>query len=190
MAGSTNFQQWNPSGANQETDAAYMADAARSAGAVDGEVFDAETANKLFYQLSTGLTALMLAMAGKGFVTSDANLAQLVTVLANIQTTADLKAQLQVVPFGASLTFDCSQANGFQVTLGGNVTSMVVENAAPGQIVTFVLIQDATGGHTFAWPASMTGTAAIDPTANITNVQQFIARNDGTLRPISALAAN
>jgi hypothetical protein len=190
MAGSTNFQQWNPNAANQESDAAYTADSARSAGVVDGSVFDAETANKLFYQLSTGLTALMLAMAGKGFVTSDANLNQLVAVLSNILTTADQKAQIQVVSFGASLTFDCSQANGFQVTLGGNVTSAVVENAAPGQIVTFVLIQDGAGGHTFAWPASMTGTAPVDGTANITNVQQFIARADGTLRPISALAAN
>jgi hypothetical protein len=190
MAGSTNFQVFDPEAENMLTDAAYTDDPTRSGGAVDGEVFDAETANKLFYQLSTGLTALMLAMAAKGFVTSDANLNQLVTVLSNILTTADQKAQLQVVSFGASLTFDCSQANGFQVTLGGNVTSSVVENAAPGQIVTFVLIQDGTGGHTFAWPASMTGTAPIDGTPNITNIQQFIARNDGTLRPISALAAN
>ena len=188
MAGSTNFQQWNPNAANQESDAAYTADSARSAGVVDGSVFDAETANKLFYQLSTGLTALMLAMAGKGFVTSDANLNQLVSVLSNILTTADQKAQLQVVPFGASLTFDCSQANGFQVTLAGNVTSAVVENAAPGQIVTFVLIQDGAGGHTF--PTEVPGDAPIDGTPNITNARQYIARADGSLRPITALAAN
>jgi hypothetical protein len=190
MAATTNFIQWNPTLANQETDAEYAADAARSGGVVDGSVFEATTANKLFYQPTTMSAALGAMLAQKGISTSDADFNELVAALSNIQTTADLKAQLQVVPFGASLTFDCSKANGFQVTLGGNVTSSVVENAAPGQIVTFVLIQDGTGGHTFAWPASMTGTAPIDGTANITNVQQFIARNDGTLRPISALAAN
>ena len=190
MAGSTNFLQWNPSQTNQETDSAYTADAARSGGVVDGEVFNAETANKLFYQTTTFPAAFAQALADKGFVVSDANFNQLVAVFENVLTTADQKAQLQIVSYGASLVLDCSAANGFQVTLGGNVTSVTVENASPGQIVTFILIQDGTGGHTFAWPASMTGTSPIDGTPNITNVQQFIARSDGTLRPITALAAN
>lgn len=190
MAGSTTFQQWNPTQANQETDAAYTADSARSGGVVDGEVFNAATANKLFYQGSTIDTALGLALAAKGFVTSDANLQQLVAVFANIQTTADQKAAGLVVAYGASLTFDCSKASTFQVTLNGNVTSATVQSAAPFQVVTFILIQDGSGGHAFAWPSSIPGTSAIDPTPNITNVQQFIARADGTLRPLTALAAN
>jgi hypothetical protein len=190
MAGSTNFQQWNPEAANQETDSEYTADSARSGGVVDGEVFNAETANKLFFQSTTFPAAFARSMANKGFTVSDADFNQLVTVLSNVLTTADQKAALQSVSFGASLTFDCSKANGFQITLGGNVTSSTVVGASPGQIVTFVLIQDGTGGHTFAWPTSITGTSPIDGTANITNVQQFIARADGTLRPINALAAN
>lgn len=188
MAGSTNFQQWNPAQANQETDAAYTADSARSGGVVDGEVFDAETANKLFYQTTTFPAAFAQALANKGFKVSDANFNQLVTVLSNVLTTADQKAALQTVSFGASLTFDCSKANGFQVTLTGNVTSATILNASPGQIVTFVLIQDGTGGHTF--PSEIPGDAPIDGTPNITNVRQYIARSDGSLRPVTPLAAN
>jgi hypothetical protein len=190
MAGSNNFQQWNPTQANQESDAAYTSDAARNGGVVDGSVFDAATANKLFYQATTFPAAFAQALADKGFAVSDANFNQLVAVFENVLTTADQKADLLAVPFGASLTFDCSKANGFQVTLGGNVTSSTVVNASPGQIITFLIVQDGTGNRSFAWPTSMLGTSAVVGTPGITNVQQFIARNDGTLRPITGLAAN
>ena len=89
MAGTTNFIQWDPTATNQETDAAYVADAQRSGGAVTGQ-FPSATANKLFYQLSTFTTAFAQMMANKGYSTSDANLAALVAVLSNVLTNADL----------------------------------------------------------------------------------------------------
>ncbi|HEY3987931.1 MAG TPA: hypothetical protein VGM02_01450 [Acidobacteriaceae bacterium] len=190
MSATTNFQVWNPNQVNQDSDSAYTSDSLRTGGAVDGDVFEAVLANKLFYQVSTMVAALGTMLADKGFTNSDSNFNQLVSVLSNIVTTADQKQPLLVVSPGASLTFDCSKADGFQVTLNASVTSSTVENASPGQIVTFVLIQDGTGGHTFAWPASITGTTAIDATANITNVQSFIARADGTLRPLTPLLNN
>src|ERR1019366_2559200 len=44
----------------------------------------------------------------------------------------------------------------------------------PPAIVTFQITQDAVGGHTFAWPASLTGGATIYPQANSTTTQQFV----------------
>src|SRR5258708_5601355 len=87
--GSTNFLQWNNASANQENDAAYAADSLRTGGAATNAPFPSPTANKLFYQVSTAIAALMQAMANKGYVVSDANLTTLIAVLANIRTIAD-----------------------------------------------------------------------------------------------------
>lgn len=86
---STNIIQWNPAQANQESDSSYSADSTRSGGAVN-QIFQPQLANKLFYQLSTVLTAFAQAMVGKGYDFNDANLSVLEAVLANIITNADL----------------------------------------------------------------------------------------------------
>lgn len=85
----TNLQQWNPTAVNQENDAAYAADSQRSGGATNPSIFQAELANKLFYQTTTFLTALFTAFANKGFTTSDSNLSTLTATCANFLTTAD-----------------------------------------------------------------------------------------------------
>jgi len=89
MPASTNFQQWNPTASNQESDAAYLADAQRTGGASSGE-FPSPTANKLFYQSSTFVAALCQMLAAKGYSTSDADISVLAAVLANLITNADL----------------------------------------------------------------------------------------------------
>jgi hypothetical protein len=97
----TNFSQWNPGAANQETDAAYQADSQRLSGAVNGEFWNDVLANKILYQVSTAVRSLMVALVGKGYTTSDgttpfsadtsssAGVAALSTVLSNILTQAD-----------------------------------------------------------------------------------------------------
>lgn len=90
MAGSNNFQQWNPDSNNQETDLQYTSDAQRSGGASVDSPLPSPTANKLFYQMSTMMTALALAMAAKGYNVSDTNLVNLQTVLQNLLTSTDL----------------------------------------------------------------------------------------------------
>jgi hypothetical protein len=190
MSATTNFLQWDPNQTNQESDSAYAGDPARTGGAVNGDEFDAATANKLFYQLSTMVAALGTMLAQKGYTNSDANFNQLVAVLSNIQTSADIKPALLVIPYGPTQTFDCSKANGFQTELSGNVTSTSVVNVSPGQIVTFIIIQNETGGHTFAWPTSgMLGTTPIESTATSRNVQTFIGATDGTLSPIGPMTS-
>lgn len=88
MAAPTNFLQWNPSQVNQEADASYLTDTQRVGGAVTG-IFPSDLANKLFYQVSTFIVALATALVNKGYEMQDANLATLVTAMANILTKAD-----------------------------------------------------------------------------------------------------
>lgn len=62
-----------------------------------------------------------------------------------------------VVTFSNSPTFDASLGNNFKITLTGNVTSSVLSNALAGQIITFQIIQDGSGNHTFIWPPNVVG---------------------------------
>jgi hypothetical protein len=191
MSATTNFLQFNPNAANQETDSAYLADSTRTGGAGTGGVFPSVLANKSFYQWSTFIAAFCQMLANKGISTSDADLNQLVSELANVLTTADQKPALLALTYSSALAFDFSKANGYEVILGGNVTSSTVSNVAPGQIVTIVIVQDSVGGHTFAWPTSgIAGTTAIEPPANSRNVQSFIGCTDGLLYPIGPLTSN
>ena len=89
--------QWNPTGGNQESDAAYAADTQRSGGALAGQDLFYNTANKLWYQTSSMVAALAQALANKGIATDgsnfdDASFANLVTALSNLLTPVDFVA--------------------------------------------------------------------------------------------------
>lgn len=91
---SSTFQQWNPTGANQETDAQYLIDAQRLAGAANPSIWTSQTANKFLYQASTFYCALADALSAKGLVLSDASRSTLAGVLANIVLQSDLASAL------------------------------------------------------------------------------------------------
>lgn len=73
---------------------------------------------------------------------------------------------VQTVAYTATPAFDASQASIFQMNLTGNVTSSTITNAATGRVIWIRLIQDATGGRTFAFPANSEGNPPIDTTAS------------------------
>lgn len=108
----TNFLQWNPNAANQESDATYGSDSQRSGGAGVGSIFASVLANKLFYQLSIFVTALATALRNKGYTTTDGAtspstaLAALTAVLANLVTNADL--QNSGAPYGGAFFSNAS----------------------------------------------------------------------------------
>lgn len=83
-----------------------------------------------------------------------------------------------VVPFSATPVFNAAAASGFVITLTGNVTSSTLTGGVASQIVTFKIIQDATGGRTLAWPANVKNPQSPDPGANAISVQSFYF--DGT----------
>jgi hypothetical protein len=96
MSGSHNFQQWNSGAINQDTDAQYTVDAQRVSGAANPSIFPSLTANKLYFQITTFVTAFAQSLANKGYVLSDVNLANLEAVLANVVTVSDLVTALML----------------------------------------------------------------------------------------------
>jgi hypothetical protein len=87
---SSNFLQWNPNSANQESDAQYTLDTMRTGGAGDPAIFPSNTANKLFYQLSTFTAAFAQALSNKGYTITDTSLNNLAAQRANVITAVDL----------------------------------------------------------------------------------------------------
>lgn len=62
----------------------------------------------------------------------------------------------QTVAYAASITVDASQSQTFFVTLTGNITGITISNADTARRITFIFLQDGTGGRTVAgWPASV-----------------------------------
>lgn len=103
MAGE--FVQWNPTKANQQTDAEWQADAQRLGGALNPSIFTSKRANKLFYQLSTMAVALANSLTAKGYSVSDADVTALTTVLGNLVAKPDFYA------------VDTGTANNYQIAL-------------------------------------------------------------------------
>lgn len=189
MAG-TNLLQWNPTASNQETDSQYSADSQRSGGAVNPSEFDATLANKLFYQITTYLTALFTAFANKGYATSDSDLGVLTAQCANFLTTADVKLGLQQVPYSSTLVLNCTTSNGFQISLAGDVTSLTLQYAATGQRILLAFTQDSAGNHSVTWPSNVIDPGTVSGAPNSNSVQEFIVLADTKLHPITAMAVS
>jgi hypothetical protein len=192
MAGTTNLIQWNPTSSNQETDAQYLADSQRASGAVDPEFFDATLANKLFYQVTTYLTALFQAFAAKGFTTSDSNLNTLASVCANFLTTADVEPAVVNVPYAASVTLNAGASDGFYIqSMTGDLAIAAVTGLTAGQIVAMYYQQDGVGGRMISFPGVFVGAAQPDPAANAVSLQLFgYDANTGQLRAFTPLISD
>ena len=85
-----------------------------------------------------------------------------------------------------ALTLDLDTGSVFDVVLTANVTSLILANppaAGRAGSATLILKQDATGGRTLAWPASVRwagGTPpVVSPAANTVDIYAFITRNGG-----------
>jgi hypothetical protein len=86
-----------------------------------------------------------------------------------------------------TLTLDLQTGNVFEVTLTQNVTSLILANppaAGRAGTCTLILRQDATGGRTLAWPASVRwalGTPpVVTPHASAIDMYAFVTRDGGT----------
>jgi hypothetical protein len=112
------------------------------------------------------------------------------SVTGNILATGRISDNHVVVSFSATPTFNASQGSSFDITLTGNVTSSTLSNTVAGQKITFVVVQDVTGGRTFAWPANVFNGGIVDTTANAINIQTFVVRANGNAYPISPMTIN
>jgi hypothetical protein len=107
---------------------------------------------------ATGATQYTIDGIGGGTTTLTTNVTYSTTPVFNIQ------AQNQL----------------FVITLTGNASSqpLTAVGIVPPGLVTWEIIQDNVGGHTFSWPANSVGGCTIGSTANQTTLQHFIW--DGT----------
>lgn len=82
------------------------------------------------------------------------------------------------VPSSATSVFNISIANSQTLTLAQNTTTTLAAGSAGGEIVTFTVQENATGGFSFAWPSNFFFFPAIDtrPSATTTVVGYW----DGT----------
>lgn len=183
----TNFLQWNPLGNNQESDSLYNSDSLRSGGATSGAILPSPTDNKFRFQTGAFVAAFAQMMVNKGFTINDAPFSNLVAVLTNVKTSADFAASMIQVPYATSVTFNAAQSSGFDLTLTGNVASSSLTSTSVGQILSFVISQDATGGRTFPWPSQLTPTGQICSTPLSTSVQLFQVRFGGAIVPIAPM---
>lgn len=185
--GSTNILLWDPNLSNAESDAAYVADSQRSGGALTDAILPSPLANKAWYQFSAMASGLATALANKGYVVNDAPFVDLVAVLSNIVTDADLVSSLVNVSYATSVNFNAATSTGFYLSLTGNVSTATLTNTSSGQLLIFIIAQDATGGRTFPWPSQL-NTTAICPQPNSTSVQMFkVLTNGTTIVPVTPL---
>lgn len=143
MAGSSNFLVVNPNCTNQESDVAYGNDSTRIGGIAFNQILSSLLGNKIFYQSSIGVAALMSALAGKGYSPNDGSanpstaLANLVSVLSNILTNADIPGvpwQTFYANTGPAVTI-ASPGSSLQILMGTNTYSLA---AAPQRVARFL----------------------------------------------------
>lgn len=75
--------------------------------------------------------------------------------------------------FSATPAFLANSYSTFILTLTGNVTSSTITGGAVGQIISFEVCQNATGGYTFAWPSNFVNAPAMPTTPSVCITPQF-----------------
>lgn len=157
-------------------------------------------ANKVWRQSSMFAAAMANAISqvlGGIDVLDDGNRPALTTLIIELIEALASSASLPkiiTVAFSPTPVFDCSTANPihavFALTLTGNVTSSTLINVRQGQLVTFQLNQDGTGGHTFVWPTNVTGASnVLGENPSDSNVQSFVS-TPGWCRPIGGMTVS
>jgi hypothetical protein len=186
----TNAQQFNPSQANQETDAAYTTDVTRVNGAGVDAIWPSISANKTLYQVTTYVTALGQMMANKGFTNADTNLAALTTVMSNIVMSSDLPTPLQLIGFSPVVVLNAAVFNGFELVLAGNM-QINLTGVRPGQFYVLMYVQDSVGGRTISIESPGVGVfGQPDPTPGIASIQVFVADVTGFLHPATPVISS
>lgn len=90
--------------------------------------------------------------------------------------------QLLIIPWTESPMFPGDAFTAWQITLNGTTDGAQLANLSPGNLYTFIIIQDGAGNHLFYWPTSGSQTgpgrtfngAAINMEANSMTIQTFV----------------
>jgi hypothetical protein len=93
---------------------------------------------------------------------------------------------LEIVAASDNMVFDGSKYTAFKTTLPGHVTQPVFQNMIPGNLYTFIIVQDGVGNHLFDWAANVKNPTPVNFRPGSTTVQTFVADDFENLIPISA----
>jgi hypothetical protein len=112
-------------------------------------------------------------------------------------TSSVMGAEVTLQPT-ATPVFNCWLVNGpveFYLVLTQNVTSSTLLPNFAGQIVIFRLVQNATAGWTFVWPANVLNPGPVSPTAPSSgylgaSVQIGFVGGDGNWYPLGPMTYN
>jgi hypothetical protein len=94
--------------------------------------------------------------------------------------------ELLVVPASDTMIFSGQVFTTFKTTLHGDVLHATFPEMIPGNLYTFIILQDATGGWLFNWGATVHNGTMINLAANSQTTQTFVSDVDGQLYAISA----
>jgi hypothetical protein len=173
MSGTSNFVAWDAPQVNIESDTQYAADSSRINGLATGAIVPSPLLNKVLLQATIMPAAIGEALAAKGFSTSDSSQSALAAVLANLITTADQPATLQLVPYSPTVSLNAANVSGFYIELTGNCAIQAITGLTAGQLVVIFYAQDATGGRLVTFPSNMSSAIAPNTTANAVSMQVF-----------------
>lgn len=96
--------------------------------------------------------------------------------------------RLVILPAVPNMVFDGTTYLSFKTTLHGDVTGATSQNMRPGNLYTFLVVQDATGGHSFQWPTNTHNALPVSSLPNTTTVQTFVADENGELWRVGTAA--
>jgi len=80
-----------------------------------------------------------------------------------------------------NMVFDGTTYPSFKTTIGGNVDFPTIQNMRPGNLYTFIIVENSPGGFRFLWPSTMHNAALVDTNPDSTTVQTFVADENGEL---------
>jgi hypothetical protein len=121
---------------------------------------------------------------------------QLMKIAAMLLVVCGSSIAIAQAPSVPTPVFDLSLGTTQFIRLTANVTSSTVTNPTNGQVYTFVIEQDGTGGRGFVWPTQFQQTVQIDAfdgtaNANTNAVQQFVyIKSVNKYFAVSSLIAN
>lgn len=82
--------------------------------------------------------------------------------------------QLLIVPWASDVQFPGDEYLTYRLMLTDDVTSSEITNPQPGNLYTFIIAQDSTGNHLFAWPSICVNPPQIYPPPNGVTIQTFV----------------
>ena len=94
--------------------------------------------------------------------------------------------QLLIIDAAADMVFPGDVYTAFKTTLVGNVDFPTFENMIPGNLYTFIIVQDAIGAWAFVWPDNAHNATYVNQDPYGMTIQTFVCDEDGSLYAVGA----